>query len=76
MPEVEGDLTTEEKRAFLRDLKEAFYSGVSRVRFRERDVSYRSLADMQKVIDQLEHEVGGRPRRRSVILTTFSRGYR
>lgn len=67
-------LTQDEKLLFLRDLKEAYYSGATRVRFRDRDVSYRSLVDMKAIISDLENEIGRRPRR-SVILTTFSRGY-
>jgi hypothetical protein len=64
MPEpVDGDLTLEEKKAFLRELKEAYFSGVTRVRFRERDVSYRSLPEMQKIIDTLEREITGNPSR-------------
>lgn len=76
MPEpVDGDLTREEKKAFLRELKEAYFSGVTRVRFRERDVSYRSLAEMQQIIAKLERDIAGKPKRRNVILTTFRRGY-
>jgi len=66
--------TLEEKLAFLRSLEEAYYSGVTRVRFRERDVTYRSLDEMEKVITRLKDAIAGRPRRRRVILTSFSRG--
>lgn len=75
MPDIPEDLTSEEKVALLRELKEALYSGVTRVRFRERDVSYRSLDEMTRIIGDLERAIAGRPRRRTVILTTFRRGF-
>jgi hypothetical protein len=43
-------LTLEEKLLFLRDLKEAYYSGATRVRFRDRDVTYRSIVEMKIII--------------------------
>ncbi|NTD85484.1 phage head-tail joining protein [Agrobacterium tumefaciens] len=67
-------LTPDEKRVFLRDLKEAFYSGAHRVRFRERDVTYRSMGEMKQIIDQLERELTKR-KPRPAIFTTFGRGY-
>lgn len=67
-------LTLDEKLALLRDLKEAYYSGATRIRFRDRDVSYRSIAEMKVIIGDLERETVIRPRR-TAILTTFSRGY-
>lgn len=66
--------TPEEKRSFLRDLKEAYYLGATRVKFRERDVSYRNREDMKAIIDELEAQVNPR-RKKRVIMTTFSRGY-
>lgn len=72
--ELIGDLTREEKIKFLRDLKEARLSGVSRVKFKERDVTYRSDAEMARVIADLERQLLGR-KRKHVGLTTFSRGY-
>lgn len=68
-------LTLEEKAAFLRDLKEAYYLGASRVKFRERDVTYRSRAEMKSIIAELESSLVIR-KRKDVILTTFGRGYR
>lgn len=67
-------LTADEKRTFLRDLKEAYYSGAHRIRFRERDVTYRSMQDMKKVIDELTAELTNR-RPRPAVFTTFGRGY-
>lgn len=67
------DLTTEEKRMLLRELKEAYYLGALRVRFNERDVIYRSRAEMKAIIDELEQELAPR-RKRHVILTSFGRG--
>ena len=67
-------LTLEEKLLFLRDLKEAYYSGATRVRFRDRDVTYRSIAEMKIIIGDLEQATVLRPKR-NVVLTTFGRGY-
>lgn len=67
--------TPEEKRELLRDLKEAYYLGATRVKFRERDVSYRNRADMKAIIDELEAELNPNRRRKKSILTTFGRGY-
>lgn len=67
-------LTPAEKAVLLRDLKTAYYSGATRIKFRERDVSYRSLAEMRQIISDLESEMGAAPRS-SVVLTTFGRGY-
>jgi hypothetical protein len=67
-------LTLEEKLLFLRDLREAYYSGATRVRFRDRDVTYRSIAEMKIIIGDLERATVPRPKR-NVVLTTFGRGY-
>ncbi|EUB97296.1 hypothetical protein PMI07_000872 [Rhizobium sp. CF080] len=68
-------LTTEERQAFLKDLKEAFYSGTHRVRFRERDVTYRKLTEMKQIIDELEASLKPNRRPRAAVFTTFGRGY-
>lgn len=67
-------LTPQEKQVFLRDLKEAYYSGAHRVRFRERDVTYRSSAEMKAIIEELEGNLKQR-RPRPAVFTTFGRGY-
>lgn len=67
--------TPEEKIIFLRDLKTAYYLGATRVKFRERDVSYRNREDMKAIIDQLEAEVFPQKRRSRSVLTTFRKGY-
>lgn len=74
MANVPDGLTHEERAGFLRDLRDAYYSGVSRVRFREREVFYRSLAEMKEVIDDLQQAQATTPRQR-VVHTTFNRGY-
>jgi hypothetical protein len=68
-------LTPEEKQGFLRDLKEAYYSGTHRVRFRERDVTYRKLEEMKAIIDELEDALKPVRRPRAAVFTTFGRGY-
>lgn len=73
MPEsITSDWTSEEKAQFLKDLKEARWSGANRVRFRERDVTYRSDAELQAAIDDLTKELnpGVRRRRASSVATT------
>lgn len=67
-------LTPEQKQAFLTALKSAYYTGATRVRFRERDVIYRSRAEMKAIIDDLEQDLQGSPRKQQVVLTTFNRG--
>ncbi|MEN5275769.1 hypothetical protein ABE527_02350 [Brucella sp. TWI432] len=67
--------TPEEKFSFLRDLKTAYYLGATRVKFRERDVSYRNREDMKAIIDQLEAEVFPKKRRSRSVFTTFRKGY-
>lgn len=52
-----SELTIEEKQELLRELREARYSGVLRVKFRERDVTYRSDAELKKAIKDLEGEL-------------------
>lgn len=72
---IDQSISLEEKQALLRDLREAYYLGASRVRFRERDVTYRSRAEMKAIIDELAAELDPQRKRKQVILTTFSRGY-
>lgn len=74
MSQIPDGLTTAEKQELLRDLKEAYFSGVTRVRFRERDVIYRSREEMKAIIDDLQQEMLGSPRRQQVVMTTFGRG--
>ena len=66
------DFTTEEKAAFLKTLKEVRWTGAERVRFRERDVTYRSEADLLAAIKDLEAELvpTSRRRLRSSVATT------
>lgn len=69
-----SDLTVEEMRALLKDLKTARYSGAKRVRFRERDVTYRTDEEMARAITALENDIavaGGARKTRHVILSTF-----
>ncbi|WP_421983355.1 phage head-tail joining protein [Roseibium sp.] len=74
MSTIDDGLTVEEKRALLKELKEAIFSGALKIRFREREVTYRSLEEMRKIVKDIEGELGGKPKRKHVILTTFSRG--
>ena len=75
MAALPNDLTPDEKAALLRDLRESYYSGASRIRFRERDVTFRSQEEMKAIIDDLAAEVSPGQRKQRVIVTTFDRGY-
>lgn len=66
-------LSPEEKAELLKEISTAYFSGARRVRFRDRDVEYRSLEEMKRAIDELGDQVTGR-RRQSVVLTSFGRG--
>ena len=73
MSAIDDGLTIEERRALLKEIKEAYFSGALKVKFREREVIYRSREEMLGIISDLENDVTPR-RRKNVILTTFSRG--
>lgn len=68
-----SELTTEEKQELLRELREARYSGVLRVKFRERDVTYRSDAELKKAISDLEAELNPKSKR-NVGFAAFGTG--
>jgi hypothetical protein len=70
---AESDLTLEEKQQLLRDLKTARFSGAKRIRFRERDVTYRTDEELRKAIEDLEGEIGNKQRRRATV-AAFSTG--
>jgi len=61
-------MTVEEKKELLKELREAIYTGALRVKFNERDVTYRSLAEMRQIAKDLEDEIcnaeTGRKRKR------------
>lgn len=76
MAAVPNDLTPEEKLVLLRELREAYFSGAQRIRFRERDVTFRTREEMKAIIDELTDEVAPSPARsRRVIMTSFNRGW-
>lgn len=68
-----SDLTTEERSQLLRDLKIARFSGAKRVKFRERDVTYRTDDEMKAAIEALEAEITPSKRRRTSV-ASFSSG--
>ncbi len=73
---ITDNLTVAEKQQLLTDLKEAYYSGAKRIRFRERDVTYQSADDMFEAIGRLEDELNaGTVKYRPAVFTTFGRGY-
>lgn len=55
-------------------IRAAYYEGVAEVTYKGRTVKYRSLAEMKRIIDELERELGtSKP---NVISFTTDRGYR
>lgn len=71
------ELTLEEKKELLTELKRARYSGASRVRYLDREVTYKSDAEMLKAINDLNDEINdaqGSRKRKNVRLASFSSG--
>lgn len=55
-------------------IRAAYYKGVQSVTYKGRTVEYRSLAEMKRIIDELERELGtSKP---NTIALTTDRGYR
>ncbi|QPC87135.1 hypothetical protein GA830_10560 [Mesorhizobium sp. NBSH29] len=67
------ELTVDEKKTMLRDLRIARYSGAKRIKFRERDVTYRTDEEMKIAIESLEAEISPAKRRRTSV-ASFSSG--
>lgn len=55
-------------------IKSAYYKGVQEVSYNGRTVKYRSLAEMKRIIDELERELG--TGKANTISFTTGRGYR
>ena len=51
-------LSNKEKQEMLCELEEAIYKGVQTIRFRDKTIEYRSLAEMQNIRDMLRRELG------------------
>ena len=72
---IDDGLTELEKRELLKELKQAIYTGAKRIKFNERDVIYRTMEEMNQIIDRLESELEPSSRRRSRSrLTSFGSG--
>ena len=70
-------LTLEEKQKLLRELKEVQWTGAYRVRFADRDVTYRSHEELRAAIGSLEAEIrSSSPARRlpAFVLASYSSG--
>jgi hypothetical protein len=61
-------------QAELDAIKKAYYQGVSEVSYNGRVVKYRSLAEMKRIIDDLERQLG--TSKTNTISFTTDRGYR
>lgn len=74
MSELSG-LSTADKEELLKNLQEALYSGLSRVKFRERDVTFQSAAEMRKTIADIEASLGvSKVTKQGVIFASFGKG--
>lgn len=51
-------LTNQELQDQLTALEKAYYSGTLKVKYADREVSYRSLDEMQKIMDNLQRKLG------------------
>lgn len=60
-------------KAELDELEANFRRGVQKVKFRDREVEYRSLAEMRDIIDQGRRELAGASKRHLYPVT--QRGY-
>jgi hypothetical protein len=69
-----SDLTIEEKQKLLAALKKARYTGAKRIRFRERDVTYRTDEEMRRAISDLESDIAGSARGPRTTVASFSTG--
>ena len=72
---IDDGITEAEKRLLLKELKEALFTGAKRITFRERDVIYRTLEEMNQIVERLENELAPSSRRkRRSRLTSFDSG--
>ncbi len=68
-------LSMEERKALLKELVEARFSGVKRVKFDDRDVEFKSDDEMQAAIKDLQELISPSPKRRNIIMASFSSGF-
>jgi hypothetical protein len=65
-------MTLEEKKEMLQELQRAYYSGASRIKFKDREIEYKSQSEMKKVISDLKIEIGEKSKGKRVV-ATFSK---
>lgn len=65
----------QEMQEMLIELKKARFSGARRIKFRERDVEYKSDAEMAKAIKALEAEINKASPLPSSSLAEFDGGF-
>ena len=53
-----------QRQEWLNELEEARASGATRIRYRDRDVTFRSLDELDRLIGEARRELAGQPRRR------------
>lgn len=71
------DLSLEEKKGLLTELRKARYSGAKSVKYLDRQVEYKSDAEMVSAINALAAEISSASgkRRPNVRLSQFSSGF-
>lgn len=65
-------LSLDEKKALLKEIKKSLYEGALKVKFKDREIEYRTVAEMKQIISTIEGEIGEKPRGKRVV-ATFSR---
>lgn len=73
---ADDGMTIDEKRQYLKEIKQAMYTGALRVKFNERDTTFRSLDEMRQIISALEEDIAKASGRKPVHVTvgTFGTG--
>lgn len=65
-----GDWTEEDRRA----IKKAIASGSKKVQYKDRQVEYRSLAELRGILREIEEELAGGKRPPRYIYPSHSKG--
>ncbi|MBO6755741.1 MAG: hypothetical protein JJ902_05410 [Roseibium sp.] len=67
-------LSLQEKQELLKELKGIRWSGAQRVKFNDRDVTYRTEAELKTAIAALENEIAAAQgqKRASIVVASFN----
>jgi len=58
----------------LKSLEDAYYEGVTTVKYSDREVTYRTLREMKVLINELKREISGTSGA-NVAMPSYDRGY-